>query len=108
METLRTVLLDSLGLFSALIVVNWMGLGRAEACAAKNNPFDSMLDGIGMGLGFTMALTVLGSMREFFGTGKIFGGTIFPEEYGALVLVLAPGAFIALGYLIAIVNKIKK
>ena len=108
MEAFMPALFDSLGLFIPLIVVNCIVLGRAESFAAKNNPFVSMLDGIGMGLGFTLALTVLGSMREFFGTGKLFGGTIFPEEYGALVFVLAPGAFIALGYLIAIVNKIKK
>ena len=108
MEAFMPALFDSLGLFIPLIVVNCIVLGRAESFAAKNNPFDSMLDGIGMGLGFTLALTILGSMREFFGTGKIFGGKIFPEEYGALVFVLAPGAFIALGYLIAIVNKIKK
>ena len=108
MEAFMPALFDSLGLFIPLIVVNCIVLGRAESFAAKNNPFDSMLDGIGMGLGFTLALTVLGSMREFFGTGKIFGVTIFPEEYGSLVLVLAPGAFIALGYLRATVNKIKK
>jgi electron transport complex protein RnfE len=67
----------------------------------------SIFDGIGMGLGFTIALTLLGAVRELLGTGKIFSQTLFPESYGALVFVLAPGAFIALGYLIALVNKIK-
>ncbi len=99
---------ESLGLFIPLIVVNCIILGRAEAFAAKNAPVASMFDGIGMGLGFTLGLTLLGAMRELLGTGKIFSLSLFPEQYGALVFVLAPGAFIALGYLIAIVNKIKK
>ncbi len=97
----------SLGLFIPLIVVNCIILGRAEAFAAKNNPISSIFDGIGMGLGFTLGLTLLGAVREILGTGKIFSLTIFPDSYGALVFVLAPGAFIALGYLIAIVNKLK-
>lgn len=97
-----------LGLFIPLIVVNCIILGRAEAFAAKNGPIASAFDGIGMGLGFTLGLTLLGATRELLGTGKIFSATLFPEEYGALVFVLAPGAFIALGYLIAIVNKLKK
>jgi electron transport complex protein RnfE len=97
----------SLGLFIPLIVVNCIILGRAEAFAAKNGPISSIFDGIGMGLGFTFGLTLLGAVREFLGTGKIFSMTIFPDSYGALVFVLAPGAFIALGYLIAIVNKLK-
>lgn len=97
----------SLGLFIPLIVVNCIILGRAEAFAAKNNPVSSIFDGIGMGLGFTLGLTLLGAVREILGTGKIFSLTIFPDSYGALVFVLAPGAFIALGYLIAIVNKLK-
>ena len=90
----------SLGLFIPLIVVNCIILGRAEAFAAKNGPISSVFDGIGMGLGFTLGLTLLGATREFLGTGKIFSMTIFPDSYGALVFVLAPGAFIALGYLI--------
>lgn len=98
----------SLGLFIPLIVVNCIILGRAEAFAAKNSPVASIFDGIGMGLGFTIALTLLGASRELFGTGKVFGFTLFPENYGALVFVLAPGAFIALGYLIALINKLKK
>lgn len=98
----------SLGLFIPLIVVNCIILGRAEAFAAKNSPVASIFDGIGMGLGFTFALTLLGASRELLGTGQVFGLTLFPESYGALVFVLAPGAFIALGYLIAIINKLKK
>ena len=97
----------SLGLFIPLIVVNCVILGRAEAFAAKNGPISSIFDGIGIGLGFTLGLTLLGAVRELLGTGKIFSMTIFPDNYGALVFVLAPGAFIALGYLIAIVNKLK-
>ena len=97
----------SLGLFIPRIVVNCIILGRAEAFAAKNNPFSSILDGIGMGLGFTIALTLLGAVREILGTGSVFGFTCFSENYGALVFVLAPGAFIALGYLIAIINKVR-
>ena len=97
----------SLGLFIPLIVVNCIILGRAEAFAAKNDPLSSVTDGVGMGLGFTMALTLLGGVRELLGTGRIFSFGIFPEDYGALVFVLAPGAFIALGYLIAIVNRLK-
>jgi electron transport complex protein RnfE len=98
----------SLGLFIPLIVVNCIILGRAEAFACKNNPLSSLFDGIGIGLGFTLALTLLGGVREFLGTGKLFDIAILPEEYGMLIFVLAPGAFIALGYLIAIVNKLRK
>ncbi|MCQ2216361.1 MAG: electron transport complex subunit E [Bacteroidales bacterium] len=101
-------LYESLGLFIPLIVVNCIVLGRAEAFAAKNTPFDSLLDGIGMGLGFTLALTLLGSVREILGSGKIFGLQMWSEEYGCLAFVLAPGAFLALGYLVAIINKMKK
>ncbi len=97
----------TLGLFIPLIVVNCIILGRAEAFAAKNGPVASIFDGIGMGLGFTIALTILGAVREILGTGKLFGLTLMPEEYGMLVFVLAPGAFIVLGYLIAIVNKLR-
>ncbi len=98
----------TLGLFIPLIVVNCILLGRAEAFAAKNNPIASMFDGLGMGLGFTIALTILGALRELLGTGKIFGFTLLPAECNTLIFVLAPGAFIVLGYLIAIVNRIKK
>ncbi|MBR3950866.1 MAG: electron transport complex subunit E [Bacteroidaceae bacterium] len=107
MQAYLPALYESLGLFIPLIVVNCIILGRAEAFAAKNNPFDSLLDGIGIGLGFTIALSLLGATRELLGTGRIFNISIFPEEYGALAFVLAPGAFIALGLLIAIVNKLK-
>jgi electron transport complex protein RnfE len=98
----------SLGLFIPLIVVNCIILGRAEAFASKNGVFPSLLDGLGMGLGFTWALTVLGAVRELLGSGKIFNITIYPEDYGMLMFVMAPGAFIVLGYLIPIVNKIIK
>ena len=98
---------ESLGLFIPLIVVNCIILGRAEAFASKHSPVSSIFDGIGMGLGFTIALTLLGATRELLGTGKVFSFTFFPENYGALVFVLAPGAFIALGYLISLVNKIR-
>ena len=97
----------TLGLFIPLIVVNCIILGRAEAFAAKNGPVASIFDGIGMGLGFTLGLTLLGTVREILGTGKLFGFTLMPEDYGMLVFVLAPGAFIVLGYLIAIVNKLR-
>ena len=107
MEAYVPALYESLVLFIPLIVVNCIVLGRAESFAAKHNAFDSMLDGVGCGLGFTIALTLLGSVRELLGTGKIFNTAIFPEHFGALVFVLAPGAFIALGYLIVIVNKLK-
>ena len=108
MQAYMPGLYATLGLFIPLIVVNCVVLGRAEAFAAKNNPFASLLDGVGMGLGFTFALTLLGAVREFLGTGKIFDLGIVPEEYGMLVFVLAPGAFIALGYLIAVLNLFKK
>ncbi|MEA4852004.1 MAG: electron transport complex subunit E [Paludibacter sp.] len=108
MQAYLPALYESLGLFIPLIVVNCIVLGRAEAFAAKNNVLKSSLDGLGMGLGFSMALTMLGSIREILGTGKIFGFTLYPDKYGMLLFVLAPGAFIALGYLIALMNKLKK
>lgn len=98
----------SLGLFIPLIVVNCIVLGRAEAFASKNKALPSVLDGLGMGLGFTLSLTLLGAIREFLGSAKIFDLPVYNEEYKLLLFVLAPGAFIALGYLIAIVNKIRK
>ena len=98
---------NSLGIFIPLIVVNCLVLGRAEAFASKNTVFRSALDGLGMGLGFTFALTLLGTLRELLGTGKVFGNIVFPNHYGALIFVLAPGAFIVLGYLIAIMNKLR-
>lgn len=108
MEAYVPALYESLGIFIPLIVVNCIVLGRAEAFASKNTVFSSTLDGLGMGLGFTFALTLLGIVRELLGTGKVFGFVVFPENYGMLIFVLAPGAFIALGYLIAIMNKLKK
>ncbi|MBD5217314.1 MAG: electron transport complex subunit E [Bacteroidales bacterium] len=98
----------SLGIFIPLIVVNCVILGRAEAFASRHSVFESLLDGLGCGLGFTFALTLLGATREILGTGKLFGLTLFPEDYGMLLFVLAPGAFIALGYLIALVNRLRK
>lgn len=98
----------TLGLFIPLIVVNCIILGRAEAFAAKNGPVASICDGIGIGLGFTIALSLLGAVREFLGTGSIFGVTLQGENYGMLMFVLAPGGFMVLGYLIAIINKIRK
>ena len=108
MEEFIPALYASLGLFIPLIVVNCIVLGRAEAFAAKNGVVASAFDGIGIGLGFTIALTLLGAIRELLGTGKLFNLTIMPEQFGSLIFVLAPGAFIALGFLIAIVNKLRK
>ena len=98
----------SLGIFIPLIVVNCIILGRAEAFACKNDPLSSIFDGLGMGIGFTLALTLLGAVRELLGTGKIFDLTLYSDNYGMLLFVLAPGAFISLGYLIALVNQLKK
>lgn len=100
-------LYEKLGIFIPLIVVNCIVLGRAEAYASKNSVWSSFIDGSGMGLGFTVALGVLGAIREIAGSGSILGYKFIPGD-GILVFILAPGAFIALGYLIAIVNKIKK
>ena len=99
---------SALGIYIPLIVVNCIILGRAEAFASKNKAIPSMLDGLGMGLGFTLSLTLLGTIREILGSGKAFNFPIFNENYGMLIFVLAPGAFLALGYLIAIVNRIRK
>ena len=107
MEAYLPALYDSLGLFIPLIVVNCIVLGRAEAFAAKNNPFASFCDGLGIGLGFTFGLTLLGIVRELLGSGALFSLRIFPEEYSVLIFVLAPGAFITLGYLIAIINRLR-
>ncbi len=99
---------DKLGLFIPLIVVNCIVLGRAEAFAAKNTVGLSALDGLGMGLGFTLALTLIGAVRELLGTGSLFGMNLYSETYGMLIFVLAPGAFIVLGYLMALVQKLLK
>ena len=108
MQAYTPEMYKTLGLFIPLIVVNCIILGRAEAFAAKNGPVESIFDGLGIGLGFTIALTLLGAIRELLGTGKLFNTTLYSENYGMLVFVLAPGAFIALGYLIAIVKKTLK
>jgi len=98
---------EQLGLFIPLIVVNCIVLGRAEAFASRNNVFSSFIDGLGMGFGFAFALTLLGGIREILGSGAIFGFK-FIQGDAILVFVLAPGAFIALGYLIALINKMRK
>ncbi len=107
MQAYVPALFEQLGLFIPLIVVNCVVLGRAEAFASKNNVISSIIDGLGMGLGFAFALTILGGVREILGSGSIFGFK-FIQGDGMLVFVLAPGAFIALGYLIVLVNKINK
>jgi electron transport complex protein RnfE len=100
-------LYSTLGIFIPLIVVNCIVLGRAEAFASKNTVVSSLFDGLGMGIGYTLALGVLGAFREIIGSGSLFGQKLIPGE-GVLVFILAPGAVIGLGFLIAIVNKIKK
>ncbi len=100
-------LFDELGLFIPLIVVNCLILGRAEAFASRHNLVSAIVDGLGMGLGFTMALILLGGVREILGAGSIFG-LKFINGDGILLFVLAPGAFIALGYMIVLINKINK
>ncbi len=99
-------LYETLGLFIPLIVVNCIVLGRAEAYASKNSVLDSFLDGLGIGLGFTLSLTVLGAVRELLGSGSFFGQKIIAGD-GMLIFILAPGAFIVLGYLMVLFNKIK-
>jgi len=106
MQAFLPSLFDALGLFIPLIVVNCIVLGRAEAFASKNNIISSIIDGLGMGIGFTFALTVLGGVREILGSGAIFGFK-FIEGDGMLLFILAPGAFIALGYLIMLMQKLK-
>lgn len=99
----------ALGIFIPLIVVNCIILGRAEAYASKNSVFASMIDGIVMGLGFTLALIVMGSFRELVGSGSVFGKRVFPEDSSTiLIFVLQPGAFVTLGFLVALVNKLVK
>ena len=99
---------QALGLFIPLIVVNCIILGRAESFACKNSTLASIFDGIGIGLGFTGALTLLGCVRELLGAGSIFGINLLPETTNILLFILPPGAFITLGYLSAIINKIKR
>ncbi|MCD6112220.1 MAG: electron transport complex subunit E [Bacteroidales bacterium] len=109
MQAYVPALYKQLGLFIPLIVVNCIILGRAEAFASKNSVLSSIIDGIGIGLGFTLALVILGSVREILGSGSIFDYKFVAENTKTILLfVMPPGAFIALGYLIALVNKIKK
>ena len=108
MQAYLPAIYEVLGLFIPLIVVNCIVLGRAEAFAAKNTVGLSALDGLGMGLGFTLALTLIGAVRELLGTGCVFGLNLYSETYGMLIFVLAPGAFIVLGYLMALVQKLMK
>ena len=98
----------ALGIYIPLIVVNCIILGRAESFACKNTPLASVFDGIGIGLGFTVGLTLLGCVRELLGAGSLFGVVLLPETYNILLFVLPPGAFLTLGYLVAIINKFKK
>ena len=97
----------TLGLFIPLIVVNCIILGRAEAFANKNGVWDSALDGIGIGLGFTLSLTVIGIVREILGSGAVFGWKFISGD-GMLAFVMAPGAFLVLGYLMVLFNKLAK
>lgn len=106
MQAYMPALNAMLGIFIPLIVVNCILLGRAEMFASKHSVIPSMMDGIGIGLGFTLALTILGSIRELLGTGTLFGAHVYPENFGSLVFVLAPGAFIALGLMIAVYNSL--
>ena len=108
MEAFVPALYASLGVFIPLIVVNCIILGRAEAFASKNGAFDSALDGIGTGLGFTLALTAIGAVREILGSGAIFGVSLGMADFMPLVFVLAPGGFLTLGYLMVLFNKLAK
>ncbi len=108
MEAYVPALYKSLGVYIPLIVVNCIILGRAEAFAAKNNVIRSMFDGIGIGLGFTISLTVIGAVREFLGSGAIFGFPLYPSNFGPLLFVLAPGAFLVLAYLMLLFNRYVK
>lgn len=98
----------ALGLFIPLIVVNCLILARAESFASKNGPIESAVDGIGMGLGFSMALTILGAVREVLGNGSLFGLSLFGASFEPVLLfILPPGAFLTLGFLLAGFNKLK-
>jgi electron transport complex protein RnfE len=109
MQAYTPSLSAQLGIFIPLIVVNCIVLGRAEAFAAKNSIFSSFIDGLGMGLGFTLALVTIGSIREMLGAGSVFGFKFIAETAdGILIFILAPGAFITLGFIIALLKKINK
>jgi electron transport complex protein RnfE len=105
MQAYLPSLYKSLGIFIPLIVVNCIILGRAEAFASKNGAFDSALDGLGIGLGFTLSLTLIGAVRELLGSGAIFGQSLISGD-GMLIFVLAPGGFLVLGYLMVLFNKL--
>lgn len=107
MQAYVPALYSTLGIFIPLIVVNCIVLGRAESFASKNGVFASLLDGVGMGLGFTLSLTVLGAVREFLGGWSIFGHKLVGAD-GMLIFILAPGAFLVLGYLMVLFNRINK
>ena len=107
MQAYTPAMYSTLGLFIPLIVVNCIVLGRAEAFANKNGILDSALDGLGIGCGFTLSLTVIGIVREILGSGSVFGLKLISGD-GILVFVMAPGAFLALGYLMVLFNKIAK
>lgn len=107
MQAYMSDMYETLGLFIPLIVVNCIVLGRAEAFASKNGVGHSALDGIFMGLGFTWALTLIGMVREFLGTGCIFGHSLIGGADGMLMMILPPGGFIALGLLMALINHLR-
>jgi hypothetical protein len=106
MQAYMPALYKSLGIYIPLIVVNCIILGRAEAFAAKNSVVKSAFDGIGIGLGFTASLTVIGLVREFIGSGRFFGVQVYPDTFGTMIFVLAPGAFIVLSYLLLLFNRL--
>ncbi|HZJ58549.1 MAG TPA: electron transport complex subunit E [Clostridia bacterium] len=107
MEAFIPGLYESLGIFIPLIVVNCIILGRAEAFASKNSPLVAVADGIGMGLGFTLALTLLGIIREILGAGTLFGMQLMPQAFNpAVIMILPPGAFLTLGLLLGLLNKL--
>lgn len=108
MQAFVPALYASLGVFIPLIVVNCIILGRAEAFASKNSPFDSILDGVGIGIGFTLSLTVIGAVREILGGAAIFGYNLGFVDKAPLIFVLAPGAFLVLGYVMVLFNKLAK
>lgn len=108
MEAWLPALNAALGIFIPLIVVNCILLGRAEAFASRNSVMASAFDGLGIGLGFAVALTIIGIVRELLGAGTVFGLQVYPDSYGSLLFILAPGAFIVLGFIIALFNRIRR